>query len=240
MKLSTKQIKQMIVEELRSLMEQEKSYEELLDELVAEIKQYNAAFIRLSPLFGDLWKILMKKHVRSAVPNMMPYVIKKVIAVWSDHAKKPGSPEWNAKEAVDELKFYLENAQAALEELASANSVSGHPLASHFNFSSDFSSAFRKEHFKGFGFRAVFGKLIGDVNKRLPENKMVKDIPVTLYMDGWRKHLPDLVPEYYDFMRAIVEVVPMAIEEPEGMLADLLLSGEPESVIQALELFGAL
>ena len=53
---------------------------------------------------------------------------------------------------------------------------------------------------------------------------MVKDIPVTLWMGGWRKHLPDLVPEYYDFMRAIVEIVPMAIEEPEGMLADLLLS----------------
>ena len=233
MKLTTEQIKQMIVEELRSLMEQEKSYEQLLDELAAEIKQYNAAFIRLSPLFGDIWKVLMKKHVRSAVPNMMPYVIKKVIGVWSDHAKKPGDPEWNAEEAVGELEFYLENAQSALNGLKAAR-------PSHYDFSVEFSSPFRKEHFKGFGFGAVFGKLIGDVNKRLPENKMVKDIPVTLYMDGWRKHLPDLVPEYYDFMRAIVEVVPMAIEEPEGMLADLLLSGEPESVIQALELFGAL
>ena len=234
MKLTTEQIKQMIVEELRSLMDQEESeYKKLLDELAAEIKQYNFAFLRNSPLFGDLWKMIMKERVRSAVPNMMPYVIEKVIGVWSAFAKKPGDPKWNAKEAVGELKFYLENAQSALEELASANT-------SHYNFSSDFSSDFRKEHFGGFGFRAVFGKLIKDVNKRLPESKMVKDIPVTLWMGGWRKHLADLVPEYYDFMRAIVEIVPMALEEPDGMLADLLLSGEPESVVQALELFGAL
>ena len=234
MKLTTEQIKQMIVEELRSLMDQEESeYKKLLDELAAEIKQYNFAFLRNSPLFGDLWKMIMKERVRSAVPNMMPYVIEKVIGVWSAFAKKPGDPEWNAKEAASELEFYLENAQSALEELASANT-------SHYNFSSDFSSDFRKEHFGGFGFRAVFGKLIKDVNKRLPESKMVKDIPVTLWMGGWRKHLADLVPEYYDFMRAIVEIVPMALEEPDGMLADLLLSGEPESVVQALELFGAL
>ena len=233
MKITTEQIKQMIVEELRSLLEQEKSYDELLDELAAEIKQYNSAILRNSPLFGDIWKILMEKHVRSAVPNMMSYVIEKVIGVWGAFAKKPGDPEWNAEEAVGELDLYLENARAALEELASANT-------SHYNFSSDFSSDFRKEHFGGFGFRAVFGRLILDVNNRLPEKLHVKDIPVTLYMDGWRKHLPDLVPEYYDFMRAIVEIVPMAIEEPEGMLADLLLSGEPESVVQVLELFGAL
>jgi hypothetical protein len=233
MKLSTEQIKQMIAEELRSLMEQEKSYEELLDELVAEIKQRKLSYVRLSPLFGDIWKVLMKKHVQSAVPNMMPYVIEKVIGNWTDLAKKPGDPEWNAEEAVGELELYLETAVDALEEFKSADT-------SHYNFMDDFSSAFRKEHFGGFGYSSIFGKLIGDVNKRLPENKMVKDIPVTLYMDGWRKYLVDLVPEYYDFMRAIVEVVPMAIEEPEGMLADLLLSGNPDSVIQALELFGAL
>ena len=39
MKLSTKQIKQMIVEELRSLMEQEKSYEGLLDAMEKESKE---------------------------------------------------------------------------------------------------------------------------------------------------------------------------------------------------------
>jgi hypothetical protein len=233
MKITTEQIKQMIVEELRSLMEQEKSYDELLDELVAEIKQRKLSYVRLSPLFGDIWKVLMKKHVQSAVPNMMPYVIEKVIGNWTDLAKKPGDPEWNAEEAVGELELYLETAVDALEEFKSADT-------SHYNFMDDFSSAFRKEHFGGFGYSSIFGKLIGDVNKRLPENKMVKDIPVTLYMDGWRKYLVDLVPEYYDFMRAIVEVVPMAIEEPEGMLADLLLSGNPDSVIQALELFGAL
>jgi hypothetical protein len=130
MKLTTEQIKQMIVEELRSLMEQEKSYEQLLDELVAEIKQYNAAFIRLSPLFGDLWKVLMKKHVQSAVSNMMSYVIEKVIGNWSDLAKKPGDPEWNAEEAVGELELYLENAVDALEEFKSAN-------PSHYNFMDD-------------------------------------------------------------------------------------------------------
>ena len=103
MKITTEQIKQMIVEELRSLMEQEKSYDELLDELAAEIKQYNSAFLRNSPLFGDIWKILMEKHVRSAVPNMMSYVIEKVIGVWGAFAKKPGDPEWNAEEAVGEV-----------------------------------------------------------------------------------------------------------------------------------------
>ena len=255
MKLTTEQIKQMIVEELRSLMEQEKSYEQLLDELVAEIKQYNAAFIRLSPLFGDLWKVLMKKHVQSAVPNMMSYVIEKVIGNWSDLAKKPGDPEWNAEEAVGELELYLENAVDALEEFKSAN-------PSHYNFMDDFSSAFRKEYFGGFGFRAIFGKLILDVNNRLPEKLHVKDIPVTLYMDGWRKHLPDLVPEYYDFMRAIVEVVPEVIAILKGEVsgedeeseeseeskkpkltmeeaiesANLLLSGNPEFVAQGIEL----
>ena len=239
MKLTTEQIKQMIVEELRSLMEQEKSYDELLDELVSEIKQRKLSYVRLSPLFGDIWKVLMKKHVQSAVPNMMPYVIEKVIGDWRreiDNIKSMDEPDAvidSAKEAAAELNIYLENAQSSLSDLKSY-------YPTHYNFSIQFSSAFRREHFKGFGFSSVFGKLIGDVNKRLPENKMVKDIPVTLYMDGWRKYLPDLIPEYYDFMRAIVEVVPMAIEEPEGMLANLLLSGNPDSVIQALELFGAL
>ena len=239
MKITTEQIKQMIVEELRSLMEQEKSYDELLDELVAEIKQQKLSYVRLSPLFGDIWKVLMKKHVQSAVPNMMSYVIEKVIGVWRwkiANIKSMDEPDVvidSAKEAVAELNIYLKNAKSALSDLKSTSPT-------HFKFSIEFSSAFRKEHFKGFGFSSVFGKLILDVNKRLPEKLHVKDIPVTLYMDGWRNSLPDLVPEYYDFMRAIVEVVPMAIEEPEGMLADLLLSDNPDSVIQALELFGAL
>ena len=233
MKITTKQIRQMIVEELRSLMEQEESYEGLLDAMEKESKEGAISYYWRTPSFGKLWKLLMKKHVESAVPNMMAYVIKTVIGNWSDLAPKPGDSGWNAAAAVDELELYLENDKTALEDL-------NNPKRRHFEFNQDFSSNFRKEHFDDFDYQSVFKKVGADIKERFPNVRKIRGSEVVPYMEGWRRHLPDLVPEYYDFMKAIVEVVPMAIEEPEGMLADLLLSGEPDSVIQALELFGAL